>query len=76
MTEIDQWYTFTLEQESAEQFAESFIEEIIKKSQDVLFEKHLESQVLPYAVSFTQDTLSNMIKVKKSGFCLILVGVF
>lgn len=52
-----------IDQEEGQLLAASLIEEIIQKSQDVLFERHIESQVLPYAVQFTKETLLAVIEV-------------
>ena len=56
------WYYLGLDQEASEVLAETMVEEIIKKSQDVIFEKHIESQVLPYAVHFSQDIMERVIR--------------
>ncbi|KAG5459182.1 MAG: hypothetical protein BJ554DRAFT_446 [Olpidium bornovanus] len=53
-----------LEQEAAEFLAESVVDEVLQRSQDVLFEKHIESQVLPYAVQFCKKTIENMVEVR------------
>jgi hypothetical protein len=56
-------FAFIIEQEDAEQFAHNLVEDILTRGQEVIFEKHIESQVLPYAVQFAKDTLLMMIGV-------------
>ncbi|KAJ3091468.1 hypothetical protein HK102_000414 [Quaeritorhiza haematococci] len=51
-----------VDQEEGEQFIVSLIDEILQRSRDVIFEKHIESQVLPYALQFTKDTLIKVIE--------------
>eukprot|EP00842_Homolaphlyctis_polyrhiza_P006198 jgi/Hompol1/657/HPOL_001269-RA len=38
--------------------------EIIQRSQHVLFEKHIDVQVLPYAVGFAKNTILSLIDVR------------
>ncbi|KAJ3109357.1 hypothetical protein HDU96_007245 [Phlyctochytrium bullatum] len=61
MTQKDE-YTAIVDQEEGELLAISLIEEILTKGQDVLFEKHIESQVLPYAVQFAKDTILTIVQ--------------
>jgi hypothetical protein len=56
------WYFLSSDQEVSEQLAITLVEDIIKRSQDVIFEKHIESQVLPYAVRFSQDVMERVIR--------------
>ncbi|KAI8928198.1 hypothetical protein BC831DRAFT_449537 [Entophlyctis helioformis] len=53
-----------IEQEEGESFVLSLIQDIISRSQHVLFEKHIDVQVLPYAVGFARDTLLSLIDYK------------
>ncbi|KAJ3152266.1 hypothetical protein HDU89_001486 [Geranomyces variabilis] len=48
--------------EETEIFILSLVEHVVVKSQDVLFEKHIESQVLPYAVQFAKGALDEMVE--------------
>ncbi|KAI9193418.1 uncharacterized protein BJ171DRAFT_637519 [Polychytrium aggregatum] len=61
MTSKEDWF-LVVDQEDGEQFVCSLIEEILNRSQEVLFEKHIESQVLPYAVQFSKTTLLKIIE--------------
>jgi hypothetical protein len=61
-----------VDQEEGQLLAASLIEEIIQKSQDVLFERHIESQVLPYAVQFTKETLLAVIEVSPPPLPILL----
>ena len=56
-------YLSILDQEEGEQFVLTLIEEILTRGQEVLFEKHIESQVLPYAVQFAKDNLLKIVEV-------------
>ncbi|KAJ3101422.1 hypothetical protein HDU97_001352 [Phlyctochytrium planicorne] len=55
-------YLAIVDQEEGEQLAISLIEEILTRGQEVLFEKHIESQVLPYAVQFARDTILTIVQ--------------
>ncbi|KAI9136912.1 hypothetical protein BKA69DRAFT_1128678 [Paraphysoderma sedebokerense] len=55
------WFSI-LNQEESELFIHSIVEEIIQRSQDLLFEKHISSQVLPYAVQFAKNVIVEMIE--------------
>ncbi|KAJ3144990.1 hypothetical protein HDU86_001310 [Geranomyces michiganensis] len=48
--------------EETEIFILSLVEHVVVKSQDVLFEKHIESQVLPYAVQFAKGALDELVE--------------
>jgi hypothetical protein len=64
MTNIlpSEWFSI-VDGEEGEQLASTLIEELIQRSQEVIFERHIESQVLPYAVSFAKDTFVDFIEV-------------
>ena len=53
-----------IEQEEGELFVVSLIDEILAKSQNVLFEKRIDIQVLPYTVSYCKNVLLDLINVK------------
>ncbi|KAL2916266.1 hypothetical protein HK105_204022 [Polyrhizophydium stewartii] len=53
-----------VDQEEGELLVLSLIEEIIERSQHVLFEKYIDVQVLPYAVGFARETLLSLLKYK------------
>ncbi|KAJ1551123.1 hypothetical protein HK096_003017 [Nowakowskiella sp. JEL0078] len=57
----DDWNSI-INQEEGEVFILQIIEEILQSSQDVLFEKHIESQVLPFAVQFSKQTLLRILE--------------
>ncbi|KAI9159533.1 hypothetical protein H9P43_008873 [Blastocladiella emersonii ATCC 22665] len=46
-----------LDVDDGELIVVDLVEEILQRSQDVLFEKHISSQVLPYAVQYAKDTV-------------------
>ncbi|KAI9016962.1 hypothetical protein BC832DRAFT_1833 [Gaertneriomyces semiglobifer] len=48
--------------EDGEIFVTNLVESIIQKSQDVLFEKHIESQVLPFAVADAREKIDSLIE--------------
>ena len=58
----DQWLAL-LEQEEGELLVFSVVDDILHKTQAVIFEKHIERQVLPFAVSYAKDALITMIEV-------------
>ncbi|KAJ3195466.1 hypothetical protein HK101_012033 [Irineochytrium annulatum] len=64
MTAIEEKKDFhaIVDQEEGELFAVNLIDEILTRGQEVLFEKHIESQVLPYAVQFAKDTLVTIVE--------------
>ena len=51
-----------IDQEEGELLITSIIEDILQRSHDVLFEKHIESQVLPYAVDFAKKTVLGIVE--------------
>ncbi|KAI8799927.1 hypothetical protein BJ742DRAFT_108246 [Cladochytrium replicatum] len=57
----DDWFT-VVDMEEGEALVAAIINEILLKSHDVLFEKHIEVQVLPYAVQFAKETLLSIIQ--------------
>ena len=63
MSNLQEWFAL-IDQEEGEQLVCEIMEEILQKSQQVIFERHIESQVLPYAVKFAKDTLLKMVQVK------------
>ncbi|ORZ31850.1 hypothetical protein BCR44DRAFT_1441471 [Catenaria anguillulae PL171] len=46
-----------LDLDDSELIVADLVEEILQRSQDVLFEKHISSQVLPYAIQYAKDTV-------------------
>ncbi|KAJ3324755.1 hypothetical protein HDV06_006063 [Boothiomyces sp. JEL0866] len=60
MATKDDW-TFLIEQEEGELFVLQLIEDIIADSQKVLFKKHIDVQLLPYAVNFAKTSILSMI---------------
>ncbi|KAJ3045181.1 hypothetical protein HDV00_011051 [Rhizophlyctis rosea] len=55
-------FLLIIDQEEGELLVSSLIEEILQRSHDVLFEKHIESQVLPYAVEFAKETVVGIVE--------------
>ncbi|KAJ3123889.1 hypothetical protein HK100_011447, partial [Physocladia obscura] len=55
------WFTI-LDTEEGENLACSIVDAIVQRGQEVLFEKHIESQVLPYAVQFAKDTFLKIVE--------------
>ncbi|KAJ3371762.1 hypothetical protein GGF31_002741 [Allomyces arbusculus] len=49
-----------LDEDEAEAIVADLVEDILQKSQDILFEKHISSQVVPYAVQFAKETFLRM----------------
>ena len=62
MTNKEDWFQF-IEQEEGELLAMSIVEQVVRKSEHVLFEKHIDVQVLPFVVQFAKATLLNIINV-------------
>ncbi|KAJ3272045.1 hypothetical protein HDV01_005997 [Terramyces sp. JEL0728] len=60
MATKDDW-AFLIEQEEGELFVLQLIEDIISESQKVLFKKHIDVQLLPYAVNFAKESILSMI---------------
>jgi hypothetical protein len=70
------WFSI-VDGEEGEQLVSVFIEELIQRSQEVIFERHIESQVLPYAVNFAKDTIVDIIEVYAfMSFYSLLVELF
>jgi hypothetical protein len=65
MTTKEEYFNI-IDQEEGEQLAYNIIEDILTRGQEVLFEKHIESQVLPYAVQFAKETLLRIVEVRKA----------
>jgi hypothetical protein len=63
MTLKDELWFAIVEQEESELMAVSLVEEILQRTQNVLFEKHIENQLLPYAVEFAKDQLLQSVQV-------------
>jgi hypothetical protein len=81
VTREDHWFAI-IDQEEGENAVTQIIDEVVKKAQDVVFEKHIESQVLPYAVNFAKDAILSIIEVGANGPVgvmttnAVVVGVF
>ncbi|ORY53734.1 hypothetical protein BCR33DRAFT_711092 [Rhizoclosmatium globosum] len=56
-----EWF-MVIDQEEGENLASSIVDSIVNRGQEVLFEKHIESQVLPYAVQFAKGTLLKIVQ--------------
>jgi hypothetical protein len=56
-------YFNIVEQEEGEILIQKILAEVLHNCSEVLFEKHIESQVLPYALSFAKDTILMMVEV-------------
>lgn len=70
MTATREDYQSLIDTEEGEIFIVSLVEEVVQKSQDVLFEKHIESQVLPYAVQFAKSAVDEIIEVGTLRCCV------
>ncbi len=62
MATKEEWFSI-FEQEDGELFVTDLIESIIHKSQQILFKKHIDIQILPYTVEFAKQTLLDIINV-------------
>lgn len=62
MTSREEWFNI-VEIEQGEQAVAQILESVIQASQDVIFERHIESQVLPYAVQFAKEAFIDFIEV-------------
>ena len=62
MATKDDW-TFLIDQEEGELLILDLIEDIIQASQKVLFKKHIDVLILPYAVNFAKTSLLELINV-------------
>jgi hypothetical protein len=62
MATKEEWISI-FEQEDGELFATGLIEEVILKSQQILFKKHIDIQILPFTVEFAKQTLLDIINV-------------
>jgi len=51
------------EQEEAEQFAFSLLEEIIWNAETLLFEKYIEKQIIPFTLDFFENKIMEIIDV-------------
>lgn len=52
-----------IEQEEGELFVLSLIEDIIYESQQILFRKYIDIQILPYSVQHFHSTITELINV-------------
>jgi len=58
------------EQEEAENFAISLLEEIIWNAETLLFEKYIEKQIIPFTLNFFENKIMEIIDV-----CLIILNI-
>ncbi|KAJ3383795.1 hypothetical protein HDU84_003398 [Entophlyctis sp. JEL0112] len=56
-----EWFNL-IDIEEGENLASAIVDAIVQRGQEVLFEKHIESQVLPYAVQFAKSTLLKIVE--------------
>ncbi|OAJ40238.1 hypothetical protein BDEG_24001 [Batrachochytrium dendrobatidis JEL423] len=63
MTTKEEWLQL-VDQEEGESLALALVEDILQRSQHVLFEKHIDVQVLPYTVNFARDTLVSLVNYR------------
>lgn len=61
----DDWISF-IEKEDGEMFAVNLVEDIIKNSRRVLFEKQIDAQILPYTVNYAKNLLMDMVNVREN----------
>lgn len=64
MSSKEDWFQI-VDQEEGENLALSLIDDILTRSQHILFEKHIDVQVPPFAVNATRDTILSIINVNK-----------
>ncbi|KAI9099426.1 hypothetical protein DFS34DRAFT_70852 [Phlyctochytrium arcticum] len=62
MASTKEEYQLLVDAEESEIFIISLVEQVVQRSQEVLFEKHIESQVLPYAVQFAKQTIDEIVE--------------
>lgn len=57
-----------IDQEEGELLVISLIQEIIQKSQALIFERHIDNQLLPYTVEFAKETLMSLVDVTNTRY--------
>lgn len=72
MASKDDWACL-IEQEEGEILVLNLLDEIIERSHQVLFQKHIDAQLLPYAVCFAKNTLMDLIQVFSRGSNLVSI---
>ena len=65
MTIKEEFWLQSLEQEETELLAHEFVEQVLQNTQNVLFERHIENQLIPFATHFAKATMMKTIKVSR-----------
>ncbi|XP_059170066.1 uncharacterized protein LOC131951721 isoform X2 [Physella acuta] len=55
-------WNYVLERDTAEDFAFDLVEEIISKTLSVIYDRHIESQLLPFTISQAKEAIVEIIK--------------
>jgi hypothetical protein len=58
----DEWI-FAIEQEEGEIFILELVQETIDKTQNILFERHIDVQILPHTIDFCKEQLLDNLNV-------------
>lgn len=60
MATKEEWIAI-IEQEEGELFILNIIEDIIHESEEILFKKHIDIQILPFTVNYAHQTIMDLI---------------
>jgi hypothetical protein len=63
MATKEEW-KLIIDQEEGELFVLSLIEDIIHESQQILFRKYIDIQILPYSVQYAHDAIRELVNVR------------
>lgn len=58
----DEWF-YIVDQEEGELLAAQIVEEVLQKVQQVLFQKHIASQIVPFSVNDLNDQIMEILEV-------------
>lgn len=62
MAKEELWFQ-AVEQEESEQLALALVDEVVQRTQTVLFERRLQSQLIPFAVDCAKQSMLETIRV-------------
>jgi hypothetical protein len=62
MATKDEWFSI-LDQEEGQKLSIAIIEEIVSKSQNVIFQRKIQTQLIPYTLNYIKNTILGVVEV-------------
>lgn len=72
MTSKEEWFAI-VDQEEGQKLVLNVMEEVLDKTQNVIFRRRIENQLLPYTLSYVRNTFLGVAEV---GYSLIDVDIW